>query len=198
MIIPLVYYLTMVIWMPRNALERCQFLLGLLIFTLCGPFINISVTVYALVNMDNFGWGKTRKVIAETGEAEEPNADDQKARMEQVLRDSEKVAGSQVPDEENQMASRAATPYTAPSPRLRRVKATIGTHGSHRAQAENVVHATSHNFSQACGGLSAASPDRPMTPQVCHACGSHGNSVIRGDRSPQSPAHQHLDTNSSL
>ncbi|KAI1859957.1 uncharacterized protein JN550_011768 [Neoarthrinium moseri] len=112
MIIPLCYYLTMVIWMPRNTLERCQFLLGLSIFTLMGPFINIGVTVYAIRNMDNFGWGKTRKVIAETGEAEEPNADEQHQRLEDALNNNEKIVGSQVPDEENQI-ERLATPFTA-------------------------------------------------------------------------------------
>lgn len=120
MIIPLLYYLTMVIWMPRNALERCQFLLGLAIFTVIGPFINIGVTVYAVKNMDNFGWGKTRKVISETGEAEEVNADDQQMRIGEALEYNEKAIGSQVSDEENQR-SRIYTPYTVepPKPRAR-------------------------------------------------------------------------------
>ena len=61
MIIPLLYYLTMVVWMPRNWLERGQFLLGLTIFAIVGPFINICVTIYAVKNMDNFGWGKTMR-----------------------------------------------------------------------------------------------------------------------------------------
>ncbi|KAH6661362.1 chitin synthase-domain-containing protein, partial [Truncatella angustata] len=76
MIIPLLYYVTMIAWMPRNLLERCQFMLGLCIFTLCGPFINIGVTVYAIWNMDNFSWGKTRTVVAVTGEVEEASADE--------------------------------------------------------------------------------------------------------------------------
>lgn len=115
MIIPLVYYITMVFWMPRGFLERAQFLLGLTIFAIAGPFINICVTLYALKNMDNFGWGKTRQVIAETGEAEETNADEEQRRTQVALRHNEKVIGNQVPDEENQLAHvRVANPFTAP------------------------------------------------------------------------------------
>ncbi|UKZ75004.1 hypothetical protein TrVFT333_002676 [Trichoderma virens FT-333] len=63
MVIPLIYYIIMVIWLPRNLIERAQFLLGLFIFVFFGPFLNIAVMVYAVINMDNFGWGKTRKVL---------------------------------------------------------------------------------------------------------------------------------------
>ncbi|ETS76038.1 hypothetical protein PFICI_12982 [Pestalotiopsis fici W106-1] len=122
MIIPLLYYLTMVVWMPRNWLERGQFLLGLTIFAIVGPFINICVTIYAVKNMDNFGWGKTRQVIAETGEAEETNADEEQRRTQVALRFNEKVIGNQVPDEENQLAHvRVPNPFTVPLiPDLRR------------------------------------------------------------------------------
>ena len=71
MIIPLVYYLVMAAWLPRTMLERWQFLAGLLIFTVCGPFINIAVLVFAVHNMDSFGWGKTRQVVADNEPAEE-------------------------------------------------------------------------------------------------------------------------------
>ncbi|KAI1409524.1 glycosyltransferase family 2 protein [Hypoxylon sp. FL1857] len=99
MIVPLLFYLSMAVWMCRNWLERRQYLLGLGIFTICGPFINICVTLYACVYMDNFGWGKTRKVIAEADEAEEP---DWQAH-EDALNNSEKVVGTLVSDEENQL-----------------------------------------------------------------------------------------------
>jgi hypothetical protein len=126
MIIPLLYYLTMIIWMPRSALERFQFILGLSIFTVFGPLINICVTLYAVKNMDNFGWGKTRKVVAETGEAEEPDADEQRRRIEEALSNNEKVIGSQVPDEENQQ-TRVNTPYTAEPPKPRATYHSVGT-----------------------------------------------------------------------
>lgn len=71
MIVPVTYYVVIAYWIPRNRLERCQYLVGLAIFVTCGPFINISVSLYAIFYMDNFSWGKTRQVIAEPGEGEE-------------------------------------------------------------------------------------------------------------------------------
>jgi hypothetical protein len=122
MIIPLFFYVGITFWMPRCALEAFQFLAGLLIFTLGGPFLNIVVTIYALCNMDNFGWGKTRTVVAETetGEAEEPDTDAQSGFLGGALESDEKgvvPAGTNRPDEENQM-SRAAmrTIFTASPP----------------------------------------------------------------------------------
>ncbi|KAM0393117.1 hypothetical protein ACHAPZ_010582 [Fusarium culmorum] len=68
MIIPLLYYIVMVTWLPRNLVERAQFMLGLAIFVFLGPFLNIAVMIYAVINMDNFGWGKTRKVVTDDSE----------------------------------------------------------------------------------------------------------------------------------
>ncbi|KAI6762462.1 hypothetical protein HG530_008442 [Fusarium avenaceum] len=68
MIIPLLYYIVMATWLPRNLRERAQFLLGLAIFVFLGPFLNIAVMIYAVINMDNFGWGKTRKVVTDDSE----------------------------------------------------------------------------------------------------------------------------------
>ncbi|KAI0892845.1 glycosyltransferase family 2 protein [Annulohypoxylon nitens] len=119
MIIPLTFYFGMVFWLCRDWLERRQFLLGLAIFTTIGPFINICVTVYACIYMDNFGWGKTRKVIAETetGEAEEPDWQAQHDRFEDALNNDEKIVGTLVPDEENQLDPAVyRTPFTVPTP----------------------------------------------------------------------------------
>ncbi|KAF0638852.1 hypothetical protein FPSE5266_00164 [Fusarium pseudograminearum] len=66
MIVPLIYYVIMAIWLPESMLERFQYLLGLFIFVILGPFLNIAVMVFAVFNMDSFGWGKTRKVIVDT------------------------------------------------------------------------------------------------------------------------------------
>ncbi|CVL09737.1 related to chitin synthase [Fusarium proliferatum] len=68
MIVPLIYYVIIAVWLPQSMLERFQYLLGLFIFVVLGPFLNIAVMVFAVFNMDSFGWGKTRKVIAETAE----------------------------------------------------------------------------------------------------------------------------------
>jgi cellulose synthase/poly-beta-1,6-N-acetylglucosamine synthase-like glycosyltransferase len=64
MIVPILYYVGITLWIPRNGLERWQYLVGLVMFVVCGPFLNIAVLLFALWNMDSFGWGKTRKVIA--------------------------------------------------------------------------------------------------------------------------------------
>ncbi|KAM4066528.1 chitin synthase domain-containing protein [Hirsutella rhossiliensis] len=68
MMIPIVYYLVMAIWMPRTTLERVQYLAGLLIFVVLGPFLNICVMLFAIWNMDSFGWGKTRLVVTDDDE----------------------------------------------------------------------------------------------------------------------------------
>lgn len=68
MIVPLIYCVIMAIWLPESMLERFQYLLGLFIFVVLGPFLNIAVMVFAVFNMDSFGWGKTRKVIVDIPE----------------------------------------------------------------------------------------------------------------------------------
>ena len=63
MIIPLLYYLVMAIWLPRTMRERVQYLAGLAMFVVLGPFLNLIVLVFSVRNMDSFGWGKTRLVV---------------------------------------------------------------------------------------------------------------------------------------
>jgi Chitin synthase len=63
MICPLIYYVLIVAWQPRGVRARVQYLLGLSIYFFLGPFLNITVLLYALWSLDNFGWGKTRKVV---------------------------------------------------------------------------------------------------------------------------------------
>ncbi|KAI6784737.1 Chitin synthase-like protein [Emericellopsis cladophorae] len=65
MIIPLLYYIMIAVWHPRTMRERVQYLAGLAVFVICGPFLNIFVMLFAVRNMDSFGWGKTRLVVAE-------------------------------------------------------------------------------------------------------------------------------------
>ena len=63
MICPLIYYVLIVGWQPRGVKERVQYLLGLLIYFFLGAFLNITVLLYAMWSLDNFSWGKTRKVV---------------------------------------------------------------------------------------------------------------------------------------
>lgn len=65
MLIPVTYYFAIPLWLCRKWVERLQFWAGCAMYILCGPFINISVLTYATIYMDSFGWGKTRKVIAD-------------------------------------------------------------------------------------------------------------------------------------
>ena len=65
MLIPIAYYLLMTLWLPQTLLERTQFLVGLAGFVIFGPFINVSVMLYAVWNMSSFGWGKTRRIITD-------------------------------------------------------------------------------------------------------------------------------------
>jgi chitin synthase len=65
MIVPILYYIIMALWLPRTTRERIQFLLGLFIFVIIGPFLNITIMIFAVLNMDSFGWGKTRLVVAD-------------------------------------------------------------------------------------------------------------------------------------
>ena len=72
MLVPVVYYWCIPLWLCSKWLDRVQFWLGCLMYMFCGPFLNISVLIYACIYMDSFGWGKTRKVITE-GETEDPS-----------------------------------------------------------------------------------------------------------------------------
>jgi chitin synthase len=67
MVIPILYYIAMAIWLPRTMRERIQFLLGLFMFVIIGPFLNITIMIFAVLNMDSFGWGKTRLVVSDEG-----------------------------------------------------------------------------------------------------------------------------------
>jgi hypothetical protein len=75
MVIPLLFYIVMAAWIPRTTLQRAQFLLGLTVFVICGPFINLGVSLYACWYMDNFGWGKTRRVVSEAARADDDSGE---------------------------------------------------------------------------------------------------------------------------
>lgn len=65
MIVPLMYYVLIVTWLPRTWTSKAQYLVGGAIYVIVGPFLNIAVYCYASYYMDSFAWGKTRKVVAE-------------------------------------------------------------------------------------------------------------------------------------
>ncbi|KAK4458615.1 chitin synthase-domain-containing protein [Cladorrhinum samala] len=106
MLIPVIYYLLMTFWLVRGGvLERVQYLVGLTMFIVCGPFVNISILLYAVWNMDSFGWGKTRKVVAcEDGDVTTEGGAQGKEEEENDQTRWEKGAEERVcMDEENQI-----------------------------------------------------------------------------------------------
>ncbi|GAW22773.1 hypothetical protein ANO14919_123160 [Xylariales sp. No.14919] len=112
MVVPLTFCFAMVVWIPKTALARAQYLLGLAIFVVFGPFINIGVTLYACWYMDNFGWGKTRQVVSATdGEAQ------REQRKYIASEQGEDFIGSlpnSIPDVENQLSNPdVSTPFEA-------------------------------------------------------------------------------------
>lgn len=130
MFVPLSYYLVMAMWLPENRFQRYQFLVGLAVFVTCGPFINISVTLYAIFYMDNFSWGKTRQVIAEDPEEEgaaegevvekivEPPAPGLPAPSDDIAAIASGHRCNSIPDLENQL-DQVHQPYIAPAGRRR-------------------------------------------------------------------------------
>jgi hypothetical protein len=64
MLIPVLWYISVALWLPRGFKEKIYYLFGLFIYITCGPVLNLTVLFYALWNLDSFGWGKTRQVIA--------------------------------------------------------------------------------------------------------------------------------------
>ncbi|KAG4430512.1 hypothetical protein IFR05_013998 [Cadophora sp. M221] len=57
------YSFCMVIWLPRNLLERVQFVVGFAMHMVTSPFMNIIIIIYSLAHSDEFKWGKTRDVV---------------------------------------------------------------------------------------------------------------------------------------
>jgi hypothetical protein len=72
MMLPLLYCILIFVWQPRGVKARVQYLAGLFIYFFLGPFLNVIVLLYALWSIDNFAWGKTRKVV-ETVETDQGN-----------------------------------------------------------------------------------------------------------------------------
>lgn len=65
MLVPILYYIIIPLWFCGKMKDRLQFWTGLLIYLFFGPFCRMIVLCYSVWNIDSFGWGKTRQVIAE-------------------------------------------------------------------------------------------------------------------------------------
>ncbi|RJE26484.1 Chitin synthase [Aspergillus sclerotialis] len=64
-IVPVLYYIGIIVWLPRGFREKLQYAVGCLCYIVGGPFINVAVLFYSVYFVDSFGWGKTRKVATE-------------------------------------------------------------------------------------------------------------------------------------
>ena len=71
-------------------------------YVFCGPFINITVLLYASYHMDSFGWGKTRQVVAEdpatvTDKASSPEDEQVDVDISSAEKLSDPIAVGRVP-----------------------------------------------------------------------------------------------------
>lgn len=91
-IVPYMYMLTLVFWMPKGRQAKCQFLVGIVIYFFTGPFLTILVLFYTMWHLDAFTWGKTRQVVSEDTAASGEDAVGEKSRPE-TLNDAEATVG---------------------------------------------------------------------------------------------------------
>jgi chitin synthase len=61
LIVPWLYNFSLIFWYPfKNVTERIRFFIGLLMYLMICPVMNLIITVYSIFNVDCFKWGKTR------------------------------------------------------------------------------------------------------------------------------------------
>jgi chitin synthase len=85
-----------------------QFWAGLMIYFFFGPFCRMIVLCYSVKNIDSFGWGKTRQVIAEDNNDLDAKDEKSQATSPDGLKEnsSEKLPARIDPsEEENQIGT---------------------------------------------------------------------------------------------
>ena|ERR1700761_3356495 len=68
-IIPYIYMLSLVVWFPTTTKSKFQYLAGLVIYWIVGPFLTVTILLYSLWHLNQFAWGKTRRVVFEESES---------------------------------------------------------------------------------------------------------------------------------
>lgn len=59
--VPILYEISIIFWFPfKDSTDIFRFSLGLIFYIFFGSVINIFVSIYSLLNVDCFKWGKTR------------------------------------------------------------------------------------------------------------------------------------------
>lgn len=80
-LVPYLYMLTLVFWMPKDRKAKAQYLVGLVIYFFTGPVLTILVLFYTTWHLDSFSWGKTRQVISGDNDAESDDAASEKSTL---------------------------------------------------------------------------------------------------------------------
>ncbi|PWN27063.1 hypothetical protein BDZ90DRAFT_184724 [Jaminaea rosea] len=68
--LPWCYTIVGVGWANNNAKQRVQYALGLLLLFFCGPFMGCCIIAYAVQHADDFSWGRTRALAADSADQE--------------------------------------------------------------------------------------------------------------------------------
>ena len=65
--VPILYEICIILWFPfESKVDIVRFFVGLIIYLVFGAVINIMVSMYSIMNVDCFKWGKTRSVNENT------------------------------------------------------------------------------------------------------------------------------------
>ncbi|KAH9871478.1 hypothetical protein IAQ61_005657, partial [Plenodomus lingam] len=84
-IVQYLYMLALTFWMPKTRKAKWQYVAGLVIYIITGPFLTLYVLFYTTWHLDSFDWGKTRQVISEdtdgyeAGEKKKRTSEDREA-----------------------------------------------------------------------------------------------------------------------
>ena len=65
MSVPIIYYMGMAYWLCQATREACQYLLGLILFLVFSPFVNLWVFLHSCLHMDQWECGRTPNPIPE-------------------------------------------------------------------------------------------------------------------------------------
>lgn len=68
--LPWIYTCVGVGWANNTAKQRVQYVLGLLLLFFCGPLMGCFIIAYAVQHADDFSWGRTRALAADSANQE--------------------------------------------------------------------------------------------------------------------------------
>jgi hypothetical protein len=72
--VPMLYEICIIFWFPfESKIDIIRFFIGLIFYVFFGAIINLFISIYSLLNVDCFKWGKTRalnEVVVESNNEE--------------------------------------------------------------------------------------------------------------------------------